>query len=202
VFHNDVIAVGNRDVLFCHEDAFLDRAAVYRETGDKLAAHGAALRVVEVPRDAVSLQDAVSSYLFNSQLLAHGRGNVLVVPQECQDNAHVWSYLEQLRQSGGAIDDVLVFNLRESMRNGGGPACLRLRVVLTDDERAAVNPAAWIDDARFAQLDQWIDRHYRDRLAVEDLADPKLLDESRAALDELTRLLGLGAIYAFQQIAS
>ncbi len=85
------------------------------------------------------------------------------------------------------IDDVLVFDLRESMKNGGGPACLRLRVVLNDAERAAVNPGVWMNDTLFAQLDAWIDTHYRDRIAPADLADLKLLDESRAALDALTR---------------
>jgi succinylarginine dihydrolase len=94
---------------------------------------------------------------------------------------------------------VLVFDLRESMKNGGGPACLRLRVVLNETERVAVNPGVWMDDALFAQLDAWIDTHYRDRIAPGDLADLKLLDESRAALDALTGILKLGAIYDFQR---
>lgn len=87
------------------------------------------------------------------------------------------------------------------MRNGGGPACLRLRVVLTDEERNATHAGIWIDDARYAALADWVKRHYRDRLAVSDLADPALLDECRTALDELTRLLGLGCLYPFQRDA-
>ncbi len=39
------------------------------------------------------------------------------------------------------ISAMQVLDLRESMANGGGPACLRLRVVLTEEERRAVNPA-------------------------------------------------------------
>ena len=199
VFHNDVIAVGNRDVLLCHETAFVDQQAVYAELRDKMARHGALLRIVEVPTSAVSVQDAVSSYLFNSQLLTRADGkNVLVVPKECRDNSRVAAYLDALTAQHDVIDEVLMFDLRESMRNGGGPACLRLRVVLSDAECAAVNPLIWINDTRFAILDAWIDRHYRDRLTDADLADPALLDESRTALDELTGMLGLGSVYDFQ----
>jgi succinylarginine dihydrolase len=97
------------------------------------------------------------------------------------------------------IDGARVFDLRQSMRNGGGPACLRLRVVLTPAQRAAVHPGAWLEPARHAQLVAWVERHYRDRLEPDDLADPRLLDESRTALDRLTAILGLGAFYEFQR---
>jgi succinylarginine dihydrolase len=200
VFHNDVIAVGNRTTLFCHQRAFLDQPAVYAQLREKLAAQGAAFDPIEVPEDEVSVEDAVTSYLFNSQLLTRPDGRqVLVVPQECRENARVAKYLDSLGTRSTPIDEVLVFDLRESMKNGGGPACLRLRVVLTDAERAAVNAGSWMNDTLFARLDAWIDAHYRDRLTPADLADPKLLDESRAALDALTAILGVGAIYDFQR---
>jgi succinylarginine dihydrolase len=200
VFHNDVIAVGNCNTLFCHQRAFRDQASVYEQLSTKLQAHGGAFNAIEVPEDEVSVADAVSSYLFNSQLLNAPDGRqVLVVPQECRENARVAKYLDSLKDRSTSIDEVLVFDLRESMKNGGGPACLRLRVVLNEMELAAVNPGVWINDALFAKLDTWIDTHYRDRLAPEDLADPGLLAESRAALDVLTGILGLGSIYDFQR---
>jgi succinylarginine dihydrolase len=199
VFHNDVIAVGNRDTLFCHERAFLDRQAVYDTLTASLDAHGARMNVIEVPDAAVSVADAVGSYLFNSQLLSRVDGSqVLVVPQESRENVNVARYLDSLA-GHGPISEVLVFDLRESMKNGGGPACLRLRVVLSDAERAAVGANVWIDDTLFASLDSWIDTHYRDRLAPADLADPALLDESRTALDALTQILRLGSLYDFQR---
>ncbi|MEA3119590.1 MAG: succinylarginine dihydrolase [Paraburkholderia sp.] len=200
VFHNDVIAVGNRETLLCHECAFVEQAAIYDRLRAQLSAHGARFNVIEVPAARVSVADAVSSYLFNSQLLTRPDGrDVLVVPRECRENPRVGAYLDDLAGGGGPISEVLVFDLRESMKNGGGPACLRLRVVLSDEERAAVTPGVWIDDALFARLDAWIGKHYRDRLAPEDLADPKLLVESRTALDELTQILGLGSLYDFQR---
>ena len=85
------------------------------------------------------------------------------------------------------------------MHNGGGPACLRLRVALTEGERAAAHPGVFFTDALHARLTQWIGRHYREELRSDDLADPKLLDESRRALDELTQILGLPAVFDFQQ---
>jgi succinylarginine dihydrolase len=200
VFHNDVIAVGNCNTLFCHQRAFRDQASVYEQLSTKLQAHGGAFNAIEVPEDEVSVADAVSSYLFNSQLLNAPDGRqVLVVPQECRENARVAKYLDSLKDRSTSIDEVLVFDLRESMKNGGGPACLRLRVVLNETELAAVNPGVWINDALFAKLDTWIDTHYRDRLSPADLADPGLLAESRAALDVLTGILGLGSIYDFQR---
>ena len=200
VFHNDVIALGDRGTLFCHRRAFVDQPAVYDALRARLAARGGALDVIEVSDADLSLDDAVSSYLFNSQLLSRADGSqLLVVPLECREHPRVAAYLDALVAARGPIAEVLAVDLRESMKNGGGPACLRLRVVLTDAERAAVAPGVWLDDALYARLDAWIGRHYRDRLAPADLADPHLLDESRAALDELTQLLGLGALYDFQR---
>ncbi|WP_206996758.1 N-succinylarginine dihydrolase [Trinickia mobilis] len=200
VFHNDVIAVGNRETLFCHERAFVDQSAVYDQLRTQLSKQGAAFNVIEVPDAQVSVADAVSSYLFNSQLLTRPDGKqALVVPQECRENPRVAEYLDRLMSGSGPIDDLLVFDLRESMKNGGGPACLRLRVVLNEPERAAVKPGVWIDDTLFGRLDAWIETHYRDRLTPSDLADPSLLVQSRTALDELTQILGLGSLYDFQR---
>jgi succinylarginine dihydrolase len=200
VFHNDVIAVGNRSTLFCHELAFVEQKAVYDELRRKLGTHDAPFHVIEVPDAQVGVADAVSSYLFNSQLLSRADGSqILVVPQECRENPRVANYLDELVAKSGPIDEVLVFDLRESMKNGGGPACLRLRVALSDAERAAVTPGVWINDALFPRLDAWIEKHYRDRLSPQDLTDPMLLVESRTALDELTQILGLGSLYDFQR---
>jgi succinylarginine dihydrolase len=123
---------------------------------------------------------------------------IIVVPEECRNIERVWAYLQKLVQSGGPIAEIRVFDLKQSMQNGGGPACLRLRVALSASEIAAVNPNVMMSEALFGTLNAWVDRHYRDRLAPEDLADPQLLVECRTALDELTGILGLGAVYPFQ----
>ncbi len=102
---------------------------------------------------------------------------VLVLPQECREHAGVWCYLNELLAADNPISELKVFDLRESMANGGGPACLRLRVVLTQEERRAVNPAVMMNDTLFNALNDWVDRYYRDRLTAADLADPQLLRE-------------------------
>jgi len=198
VFHNDVIAVGNRELLFFHEQAFVDAPALQRRVQATLP--GACF--VQVPERDVSVADAVSSYLFNSQLICvpGTLGHTLVVAQECAENPKVWACIQRLiAEPSCPINAVQVFDLRQSMHNGGGPACLRLRIVLTPAERAAVNTQSWITAEKADALETWVKAHYRDRLVFADLADPALLDESRTALDRLTQLLGLGSIYDFQR---
>ena len=195
VFHNDVIAVSNRQVLFCHEQAFLHQHELYQTLREKVAGFMA----VEVPTSRVSVGDAVSTYLFNSQLLSREDGSMmLILPEEARQHEGVWRYLNELLEADNPISELKVFDLRESMANGGGPACLRLRVVLTELEQQAVNPAVMMNDALFTTLNSWVDRWYRDRLTQADLADPLLLREGREALDELTRILDLGSVYPFQ----
>jgi succinylarginine dihydrolase len=147
----------------------------------------------------VSVSDAVNTYLFNSQLLEWQDGRMLLVcPGECRENERVSRYLDELIASGGPIADVRVFDVKQSMRNGGGPACLRQRVVLNQEELAQTNPQCLINDDTHAALTTWVRKHYRDRLQESDLADPSLLRESREALDELTTILGIGSVYPFQ----
>ncbi|MFV0262638.1 MAG: N-succinylarginine dihydrolase [Kluyvera sp.] len=196
VFHNDVIAVSNRQVLFCHEQAFVDQPALLRQLAHKVPG----FMPIEVPASQVTVAEAVATYLFNSQLLSKSDGSMLLVlPGEAQAHPRVWRYLNTLLAQDNPIDELKVFDLRESMANGGGPACLRLRVVLTDVERRAVNPAVMMNDTLFATLNDWVDCFYRDRLTQADLADPQLLVEGREALDRLTQILQLGSIYPFQR---
>jgi len=200
VFHNDVIAVGNGSVLLYHQHAFADEAGTLAALRDAMAAVQATLQPIRVDAAQVPVADAVASYLFNSQLLSRPDGGMtLVVPQECDENRAVAAYLQALIGSGGPIDERLSFDLRQSMRNGGGPACLRLRVVLTDAQAAALHPGVLMTDALYAELVAWVEKHYRDRLAASDLADPALAAEIHTALDQLTAILGLPGLYEFQR---
>ncbi len=197
VFHNDVIAVGNLDTLFCHERAFLDQPRVLAELNARL---DGGLQLIQVAEEEVALTDAVRSYLFNSQLLRLPDGRtLLVVPGECEQLVSVWQYLQSLVATSSVIDALQVFDLRQSMHNGGGPACLRLRVVMNEAEQGAFNQATRMSDALYPRLVDWVERHYRERLLPADLADPHLMDESFTALDELSRILQLGSVYPFQR---
>jgi succinylarginine dihydrolase len=200
VFHNDVAGVGNLNVYFCHEKAYSNQAQVladlkrrYREIS------GEELSVIEVPDRDVSMMDAVKSYLFNSQLLAAPGGMTLIAPKECEETKAVHAYLRGLLSSGGPIRQAHFLDVRQSMRNGGGPACLRLRVVLSEKELAACHQGTLLTDKLLGELQAWAKKHYRDRLAPNDLLDPNLIRESHVALDELTQIMGLGSLYDFQK---
>jgi succinylarginine dihydrolase len=198
VFHNDVIAVGNGNVLFYHEHAFYDEARVLAALRSAMAGGAAGLVPVRVEASQVPVADAVASYLFNSQLLTRPQGGMsIVVPHECMENAAVRHYLEALAHPGSPIDEVIDFDLRQSMRNGGGPACLRLRVVLTEAEAAAMHGGVLMTEALYWRLADWVRAHYRDRLEPADLADPRLADECRTALEALEGILGLPGLYGF-----
>ena len=192
VFHNDVISVGNENVFFCHEAAFRDRAATLRELKRKFAALGGGpLKVIEARAGEVSLAAAVSTYLFNSQLLTlpHG-GMLLLAAAECESHPRTRGYLKTLPDRG-AIARVEFADLRQSMRNGGGPACLRLRAVLSDTEWADVPAGVKFGEETYGRLKAWIEMRYRDRLLPADLADPGLVEESRITTRGLYEILGL-----------
>jgi succinylarginine dihydrolase len=199
VFHNDVIAVGNQNVLFYHEQAFYQSPQAIAEIKQKFV--GDDLYFICVKTDEVSVQDAIKSYLFNTQIITLPNGDMAIIaPTDCKENPAVSTYLKNLVAQNNPIKHVYYHDVKESMRNGGGPACLRLRVAMTNKELAAVNQSTLINDNQFQRLNTWVDNHYRDTLHVDDLCDPQLLIESRTALDELTQLLELGSVYPFQQV--
>ena len=198
-FHNDVVAVANQNVFFYHQAAYEDPAALQAALG--AAAPEVEFHFIEVAAADVPLGDAVKSYLFNSQLVSPPDNDAmtLILPEEARETESTRVYLEGLTGGNHPINRVEFLDLRQSMRNGGGPACLRLRVVLSGAERAALAGNVLLDEALYESLSGWIEAHYRDRLEPADLADPQLMLESNTALDALTGILGLGALYDFQR---
>jgi succinylarginine dihydrolase len=195
-FHSDVLAVGNEGLLVLHEHAFVDTDALLSELRARLGPGFTAVVATEAELPAA---EAVRAYPFNSQLLTLPSGKMAVVaPREAERAQSARAFLERVAEQA-AVERIHYIDVNASMKNGGGPACLRLRVVLEEEERAAIRARVFFDDALGAELESWVRRHYRDRLTRADLADPALLDESRRSLDELTTLLKLGSVYAFQR---
>ena len=198
VFHNDVIAVGHADRLLLHESAFADPNAL-AQLERTFAALGGELAVFKVSEEMLSVSEAVQTYLFNSQLLRTSDGWVLLAPSECEANEKARAVTQAIVEDG-FVDRVHVIDLRESMQNGGGPACLRLRVPLEEGELGAVKRSTILDAELEARLRRWVEQHHRAELAPTDLADPDLIVECRTALDELTQILDLGSdFYQFQR---
>lgn len=197
VFHNDVICVNNQQVLFFHETAFIHTNEVIRELQSK----GQELTLIAVPTARITVEDAVTSYLFNSQIISLPDSTMhMIAPSECLEMDVIRSFLkEMVEDQSNPINGISYFNLHQSMANGGGPACLRLRIVVTQEELKAMHQGVLFDENLYLQLKQWVERNYRDQLRPSDLKDRALLDEVYQALDELTEILDLGPIYPFQQ---
>lgn len=199
VFHNDVIAVGHLQTLFAHEKAFEDAKDLDRLRRAVSRSCGFELQTIIVSEEAVPVSDAVASYIFNSQLVTTGAGKLaLIAPMECKENERVHRHLESIVADPGGFDEVHYVELRQSMQGGGGPACLRLRVPMSEVEAEAFAPGVRFGPELHARLEAWVQKHYTDSLSPADLADPAFVQGCREALDELTSILGLGSIYAFQ----
>ena len=178
-FHNDVVAVANGRVLFAHEQAFADRAGFHAALRRLMPA----VEIVEVPANRIGLADAVKSYLFNGQLVTLADGAMaLILPEEARETPSVWAWLQEMVAGNGPIRRLFVVDVRQSMANGGGPACLRLRVVA---EPEAVDPRFMVDEAKLDRLAAVVEAEWPERIAPEDLLDPPLwtgMDGARAAL--------------------
>ena len=191
-FHNDVVSVGALDTLFFHELAFEDTDAAM-ESIRKASAGLFEFQPVMVPLAEVPIEDAIRAYLFNSQLLKMSGEDrlVLVAPTETEETESTRAYCERLVDSNGPIGKVIYADVRQSMRNGGGPACLRLRVVMTEDEIDGCHQGVLMDDETIDELQDVIRKTYRDRLAPSDLGDPAFADECREAREALLNVLYL-----------
>lgn len=201
-FHNDVVAIANRNVLFFHEYAFEETTTALESI--RQAAKDFDPIFIEVSNQEVPIEDAIKSYLFNTQLLDNpnkGGRMILIAPLECYENQKVKAYLDRLIDGNGPIEKVEYVDVRQSMNNGGGPACLRLRVVLSQTQLSALGGRFILDEVLYNELSAWIERHYRDKLIGEDLKDISLVNECHSALNELCDIMQLGSnLYDFQQI--
>ena len=196
-FHTDVLAVGTGALLLLHERAFVEHDSLLATLSNKL---GPEFRAVLATEQELPLADAVAAYPFNSQLLPLETGQVqILAPLEARENAAARRFLERAAAEQPLVVGIDYLDLNGSMRNGGGPACLRLRVPLTTRESERLGGSVLFDARLEQELSSIVVRRYRDRLQLSDIADPALVVEARTALDEITQALGLGSVYDFQR---
>ena len=187
-FHNDVVAVANERVLFAHENAFADKGALIAQCGQLVPG----FEYVEVPDSDVPLADAVRSYLFNAQLVTPPSGQTtLIIPAEARETASVWSWIQRHVAGNGPIRRVEVVDVRQSMANGGGPACLRLRVVA---DPATVDPRFMVDDAKLDGIAEVVRCHWPEQIHHGELQRPAVIRDVEDARAALLELLDLGQI--------
>lgn len=189
-FHNDVVAVANEHVLFAHEQAFTDREGLYRRVRESVPG----TVIVEAPAARIGLDVAVRAYLFNSQLVSLPEGGMaLVLPQEARETPEVWAWLEEVCAGDNPIHRLEVVDVRESMRNGGGPACLRLRVAVSEEAHAAIDSRFLLDEGKCDRIAEVVERKWPERIAPDDLGQPDLWHQCRAARAALLDVLGFAA---------
>ena len=195
VFHHDVIGVGNKNLYFYHENALSEEAETIVKLQDSF---NGTLNFLCVKESEVPMKLAVEAYLFNSQLVEHEGGHMLIAPIRCRRNALVRKYLQGIASRHNPIKRVRYADLEQSLWNGGGPACLRLRVIMNKREFHALHPGVIFTDKLHLRLRKWVKKYYVGNLIYEDLFVPSYIKRCRDALDELTDILGLGNIYPFQ----
>lgn len=196
-FHTDVVAVGTGRFLMLHALAFAHQESLLQELERLL---GPSFVAAVATEDELPIAHAIAAYPFNSQLVTLADASLAIIaPVEARENEHARRFLERVVREPNPVASVHYLDVRESMQNGGGPACLRLRVPMTDEQSGALDARVALDDALFEELERWVTRHYREELHPRDLGDPALHREQAQALDELTRILHLGTLYDFQR---
>ncbi len=196
-FHTDVLAVGNQNFLMAHEFAFKDQKNLMAALKKGL---GKNFWIYTAKNSELSVANAVKAYPFNSQVLSLDDGSMAIIaPLDSRENKQAHKFLEQVKESDGPVKEVHYLDVRQSMQNGGGPACLRLRVILNQEERIAISANIFYSEDLHQKLKTWGNKFYRDQLHPRDLSDPQLALESMQGLDELSQILKLGSIYDFQR---
>ena len=191
VFHNDVISTAHEHLWFMHEVAFEAaekslceiEAAFLRQTGLKL-------RIIVVGLNELPLPAAVQTYLFNSQMVTLPKADPRepsrfhwIAPEQCEKRLETNQLLQRWqRDSELSLEKVQYVRLHESMANGGGPACLRLRISLNREQLAALPPRIFLDAEQYHRVHDWIVKWYPEQLALPDLADATLVEHLQQAV--------------------
>ena len=197
-FHNDIVSLANEEVFIFHQEAFADRVELERVL-HHLKDHVKGFHPIEILSEDISLDNLVSSYLLNSQLITVKNNEMMMLlPEEVQNHPNCMRWLDEIKTSS-PIKHLEFVDIRQSMMNGGGPACLRFKAVVNNDEFDQLNEKFLLSSKKLMDLRALVSKHYRDKLYPEDLLDIKLMQESYTYLDELTQLLDLGSIYNFQK---
>lgn len=201
VFHNDLISFGNQNVYILHEKSFflqVETLALLKKAVVDVC--DTELNIIEIKEEELPLEEAVNTYFFNSQLVTLADGSMaLIAPIQCQKSENIMKVIKRITEDkNNPINVVHYVDLTQSMQNGGGPACLRLRVVLNEVELAEINPAVLYSERLHDRLVEHIHKFYPNELSLKDLGSRALYEKNCDALNDLTKILNLGKVYPFQ----
>ena len=197
-YHNDIVSLATENIFIYHEDAFEDSKQQISDLKTKLQSEKE-IFFIEISNQEIPLEILIKSYLLNSQLVTKKDGEMaLIMPEEVNEYSECKRWLEKLKGET-PIKDLRYIDIKQSMMNGGGPACLRFKIVVTEDEFNNINPDFLLNTDLIKRLEALINNSYRDTLEIRDLTDPELINESYTILDNLTQIFKTGSIYNFQK---
>lgn len=191
VFHNDVIATSHGGLLIYHELAFADHEKVVADLSQKYQTRTSEfLQSICVSRKELPLDEAVRTYLFNSQIVnSDSESMQLICPVQCKESAQTRSLIDRwISDPTNPIQRVHFMSLGQSMANGGGPACLRLRMMIDESQLEELGHRYRIDEARIARLTTMIEREYPDRFSIEDMTRLDFADHAQTTVEAIERL--------------
>lgn len=197
-FHHDLVSVANQNVLLIHELALWKQREVIEQLKKTVSdVCDTELIVIEAMQENFPLKEALSSYLFNSQLITLPDSSMAIIaPESCKAFPTAIRFFESiLNDPNNPINAIYYVDLSESLKNGGGPACLRLRVVMTPAELQEMNQSVLFSDLLYQQLFEHIHQTYPERLTLADVTHPKVHDQMHQSLKTISKILKLETIY-------
>jgi len=199
-FHNDVVCVTNEHLMLVHELAFYEQEQIIINIINKYEIlNKKSPIIIVISQQELPIQHAVSSYLFNSQILTKAdKSMILFAPAESEHDIYAQQIIANLINSNNPINQVKFFDISESMANGGGPACLRLRVPINQQELNMLNPKIFLTQELYNNLNNIINKYYPEDLKIEYLFDPVFIKQTQEALDNISQALGLSPLYNWQ----
>lgn len=200
-FHADLLILSHQYVFICHEKTFQDQSDVLQKIRKKFRQLSQIIPIIiEIKDQELSLEEAIASYFFNSQIVSLSNGDwVLLAPSQCQENTRVLRVIQGILAAKNPIKNVIYVPVNQSMFNGGGPACLRLRLVCSLKEWNGIHHGVKFSNTLYHQLCQWVCTYYPDVLTEKQLLCARFLRQCRDALHELSNILGLYPLYSFQK---
>ena len=190
-FHNDVVAASHHRLLIFHEQAFYRLESPLQEICDRYAQrYRRALSVLPVNERTLPLSRAVSTYLFNSQILsvAGAEQPVMLCPSQVKEDADARRLVQSWRDDH-IFSEIHYVDLRQSMSGGGGPACLRLRVPMNAAAAANLDARMLWSEKLDGQLRSLIEQHYPPRVTLAELTDLEFIRQAEHTTQRLRDLL-------------
>ena len=179
VFHNDVISFGVDDLLVVHENAFVDQPNYCDTILERyFSCFGTDLTLIQIPDSILPLKDAVNSYFFNSQLVRKDDNRyLLLVPSRCKGLPVMDYFVSIVAKKWESQLEIMVCDVEESIKNGGGPACLRNSMDVYDDPKLIFDDRYLFTLEKYDDFVRLVNQYYPSSLELNDFLSVSFLND-------------------------